>query len=148
MARLLVLGGSWFLGTRVVSDALAAGWDVTTFRRGYSGDDVPAAHNIRGDRTSADDLARLAEAGPWDAVVDTSGYVPANVGMVARALTAVAERYVFLSTVSVYQDWPVAPVSESAELRPCSPTRDSEDGRREIPARRCTERSKPDANEP
>ncbi len=128
MARLLVLGGSWFLGTRIVSDAMAAGWEVTTFRRGYSGDDVPGAHTIRGDRTSADDLARLVTAGPWDAVVDTSGYVPANVGTVARALASVAERYLFLSTVSVYQDWPVAPVAEGAELRLCSPTRNSEDG--------------------
>ncbi len=128
MARLLVLGGSWFLGTRIVSDAMSAGWEVTTFRRGHAGTDVPGAHTIRGDRTSADDLARLAAAGPWNAVVDTSGYVPANVGMVAHALTSVAERYVFLSTVSVYRDWPVAPVVEDAELRPCSPTWNSEDG--------------------
>jgi 2'-hydroxyisoflavone reductase len=128
MRRLLVLGGSWFLGKRIVSDALAAGWDVTTFRRGYSGDDVPGAQTVRGDRTSAGDLARLAAAGPWDAVVDTSGYVPANVYMVARALTSVAERYVFMSTVSVYRDWPMAPVAEGAELQSCSPVRDSEDG--------------------
>lgn len=46
--------------------------------------------------------------------MDTNGYVPANVGAVARALTSVAGRYVFLSTVSVYQGWPVAPVTESA----------------------------------
>lgn len=52
MARLLVLGGSWFLGTRIVSDALTAGWEVTTFRRGYYGNDVPGAHTIRGDRTA------------------------------------------------------------------------------------------------
>lgn len=126
--RLLVLGGSWFLGVQLVSDALAAGWEVTTFRRGRTGSDVPGTHTIRGDRTNADDLARLADAGPWDAVVDTSGYVPANVGQVARALAPAAVRYIFLSTVSVYRDWPARSVTEDSDLRECSPDRDSDDG--------------------
>lgn len=128
MPRLLVLGGSWFLGAQIVSDALAAGWEVHTFRRGQSGTTVPGATLIQGDRSNMDDLARLAAAGPWDAVADTSGYVPANVGMVARRLEPAAARFVFMSTVSVYQDWPNAPVDEQSALRECSPDRESDDG--------------------
>jgi 2'-hydroxyisoflavone reductase len=126
--RLLVLGGSWFLGAQVAHDALAAGWQVTTFRRGRTGADVPGVATIRGDRTSRTDLAELADAGPWDAIVDTSGYVPADVGRVSRALAQVAGRYVFLSTVSVYRDWPASAVAEGAELRECAPDQDSDDG--------------------
>lgn len=126
--RLLVLGGSWFLGAQIVNDALAAGSDVTTFRRGRTGADIAGAHTIRGDRTNVEDLARLADAGPWDAVIDTSGYVPANVGLVARHLAPTAHRYVFLSTVSVYRDWPARPVTETDSLRPCDPSADSDDG--------------------
>lgn len=103
MPRLLVFGGSWFLGAQIVSDALAAGWEVSCFRRGQTGSGVAGEKLIRGDRRSTSDLARLAATGPWDAVVDTSGYVPANVGMVARSLEPATGRFVFVSTVSVYQ---------------------------------------------
>jgi nucleoside-diphosphate-sugar epimerase len=126
--RLLVLGGSWFLGAQIARDALAAGWQVTTFRRGRTGVDMPGVATIRGDRTSAVDLAELAHAGPWDAVVDTSGYVPADVGRVARALAPTAARYVFLSTVSVYRDWPAGPVDEDSARRDCAADQESETG--------------------
>ncbi|WP_372448347.1 NAD-dependent epimerase/dehydratase family protein [Kibdelosporangium banguiense] len=63
MTRLLVLGGSWFLGRAIVDDALARGWHVTTFRRGQSGQDADGAETVRGDRTNSDDLARLGSRG-------------------------------------------------------------------------------------
>lgn len=119
VARLLVLGGSWFLGRAVADAALARGWEVTTFRRGRSGADAPGVTVIRGDRTSGADLARLADSGPWDAVVDTSGYVPREVLAVARALEPVVGRYVFVSTVSVYRDWPTAPLTEDSPVLDC-----------------------------
>lgn len=75
VARLLVLGGSWFLGRAVADAALARGWEVATFRRGQSGEDASGVTVVRGDRTSVSDVARLADAGRWDAVVDTSGPV-------------------------------------------------------------------------
>jgi 2'-hydroxyisoflavone reductase len=84
--RLLVLGGSWFLGAQIVTDALRAGWEVTTFRRGRTGSDVAGASTVRGDRSSVDDLAGLRDASPWDAVVDTSGYVPGLSGRGAPVL--------------------------------------------------------------
>lgn len=131
---MLVLGGTWFVGHAVVAAAIGAGWEVTTFNRGTSDPFLEAVRNIRGDRTRPADVAALAAAGPWDAVVDTSGYVPRNVLDVARALAPVADRYVFVSTLSVYRDWPVKPLSERSELLYCPPDAgpeygtDTEDG--------------------
>ncbi|MFG1901519.1 NAD-dependent epimerase/dehydratase family protein [Micromonospora carbonacea] len=132
--RLLVLGGTWFVGHAVVTAALNAGWDVTTFNRGTSGPDVDSVRAVRGDRAQPADIDALAAYGPWDAVVDTSGYVPRNTLDVARALAPVAGRYVFMSTVSVYLDWPVKPLSEESEVLYCPPDAgpdygtDTEDG--------------------
>jgi 2'-hydroxyisoflavone reductase len=119
--RLLILGGSWFLGPAVADAAVGRGWQVTTFRRRRSGTDAPGVTVVRGDRTSATDLARLADAGPWDAVVDTSGYVPRDVLAVSRALEPVVERYVFVSTVSVYHGWPTEPLTEESPILNCPP---------------------------
>ena len=74
---------------------------------------------VRGDRTNQDDLARLAKVGPWDAVVDTSGYVPREVLAVTRSLEPVADRYVFVSTVSVYEGWPLEPLTEDSAVLSC-----------------------------
>ncbi|MGQ0772870.1 MAG: NAD-dependent epimerase/dehydratase family protein [Pseudonocardiales bacterium] len=128
MARLLVLGGSWFLGRTVAEAAVARGWEVTTFRRGQSGADASGVAFVRGDRTSVADLTRLADAGPWDAAVDTSGYVPREVLTVARALEPVAGRYVFVSTVSVYQGWPTVPLTEDSPVLDCPPDAGSDFG--------------------
>jgi len=91
--RLLVLGGSRFVGHAIVCAARDVGWEVTTFNRGLSGADAADVVVLRGDRTRSDDLARLA-AGPWDAVVDTSGFVPRETLAVAKRLEQVARRYV------------------------------------------------------
>lgn len=117
----LVLGGSWFLGRTVVSEALARGWSVTTFRRGVTGTDVLGVDLVRGDRTSAADLDRLAKSGPWDLVVDTSGYVPREQGLVARALEPVTGRFAFVSSVSAYEGWPVEPLTEASAVLDCPP---------------------------
>ncbi len=132
--RLLVLGGTWFVGHAIVTAAIDAGWDVTTFNRGTSDPFLEAVRPIRGDRTRPEDVAALAAAGPWDAVLDTSGYVPRNTLGVARALAPVAGRYVFISTVGVYRDWPIKPLSEQSEVHYCPPDAgpdhgtDTEDG--------------------
>lgn len=70
--KILVLGGTWFLGRAVAQTALNRGWEVSIFNRGRSGSAPEEARTVRGDRTAAADLARLAAEGPWDAVVDTS----------------------------------------------------------------------------
>ena len=119
--RLLVLGGTQFVGYAAVSAALGLGWEVTTFNRGLSGADAADVRVHRGDRTQAADLARLSAAGPWDAIIDTSGYVPREVLASCERLEPVTARYVFMSTVSVYRGWPVEPLSEASEVLYCPP---------------------------
>jgi nucleoside-diphosphate-sugar epimerase len=116
--RILVMGGTWFLGRAVAEEALRRGWQVTTFTRGRSGDPSPGAVAVHGDRLVAQDLARLAAAGPWDAVVDTSAseLAPRDVLMGAQALKDAAGRYVYVSTVSVYRGWPDEPLTEESEV--------------------------------
>lgn len=114
-----MLGGTRFVGWAVVTGALERGWEVATFHRGLSGPDVAGVRSIRGDRTRANDVARLAADGPWDAVVDTSGYVPREVLAVCKRLEFATRRYVFMSTVSVYRGWPMEPLSEASEVLHC-----------------------------
>lgn len=118
--RLLLLGGSWFLGRTLVVDALARGWEVTAYSRGKSGEPPSGATHVVGDRRSDVDLSRLAESGPWDAVVDTSAYEPIDVTQAAEALMGQVEQYVLVSTVSAYRDWPAVAVDESSPLWPSS----------------------------
>jgi nucleoside-diphosphate-sugar epimerase len=119
--RLLVVGGGWFAGRAIVAEVLRRGWDVTVFNRGRTSALPAGVSFVRGDREDHADLARLAGHGPWDAVVDVAGSVPAVVRDIARVLAPVAGQYVLVSTVSVYRDWPHAPVDESSPLWPADP---------------------------
>ncbi|MBA8792867.1 nucleoside-diphosphate-sugar epimerase [Friedmanniella endophytica] len=114
--RLLVLGGTGFIGRAVVEAALSAGHEVTTFNRGVSDTDVMGVQVIRGDRGDAESIAALVRSGPWSVVIDCSGYVPRNVLAVTRALEPVAGHLVFMSSVSAYAGWPVAPLDEASPL--------------------------------
>ncbi|MGH8903967.1 MAG: NAD-dependent epimerase/dehydratase family protein [Egibacteraceae bacterium] len=118
--RLLVLGGTWFLGRALVEEALQLGHEVTTFNRGRTARDVPGIKAVVGDRSSQTDLEVLACLGPWDAVVDTSGMVPRDVLASARALRPRAGRYAFVSTVNAYQGWPFEPLTEASAVRECA----------------------------
>ncbi|MFJ5305410.1 NAD-dependent epimerase/dehydratase family protein [Streptomyces sp. NPDC088350] len=119
--RILVLGGTWFLGKCVVEGALRRGWDVTTFSRGRSGRDVPGVRAVRGDRTEVADLNRLAAQGTWDAVIDTSSseFPPRDVRLAAQALRDAVARWVHVSTVSVYAGWPHHRLTEESEVLEC-----------------------------
>lgn len=100
--RLLVLGGTVFLGPAVVEEALARGWEVTLFNRGRSNPGMfPDLEKRVGDR---DGQLEALEEGEWDAVIDTSGYVPRLVKLSAELLADRVGHYVFVSTVSVYKD--------------------------------------------
>lgn len=132
--KILVLGGTAFAGRAIVEDALGRGWPVTTFNRGISGSDVVGVTALRGDRCDRAALGTLSAAGPWDAVVDCSGFVPRNVLDAATALGQVAGRYIFVSTVSVYAGWPVHPLTDESAVLECPPDAgpdfgtDTEDG--------------------
>lgn len=119
--RILVIGGTWFLGKYIAEKGLARGWSVTTFNRGRSGRDVEGVKPIHGDRTTREDLRSLAQQGPWDAVIDTSSsdFPPRDVLLAAKVLRDVARRWVHISTVSVYQGWPHQPLTEDSALLDC-----------------------------
>jgi 2'-hydroxyisoflavone reductase len=114
--RLLVLGGTKFLGRHVVDAALAAGHEVSIFTRGRTNAELfPNAEHLLGDR---DGELQALENLRWDGVVDTSGYVPRVLRQSAELLHDAAARYVFVSSISVYADFsqPVAESSPVAEL--------------------------------
>lgn len=100
--KLLVLGGTRFVGRAIVETALAAGHDVTLFNRGSNRDIFPDVARIAGDRDS-DDIAKIGEQ-EWDVVVDVSAYHPRQVRSAVRALREQRPHHVFISTVSVYAD--------------------------------------------
>ncbi|QNE18711.1 NAD-dependent epimerase/dehydratase family protein [Kribbella qitaiheensis] len=75
--RLLVLGGSWFVGMAVVSQAITRGHAVTVFNRGRSTAAMPPeVQHVTGDWEHRADLRRLVTVGPWDAVIDIAGTIP------------------------------------------------------------------------
>jgi 2'-hydroxyisoflavone reductase len=101
----LVIGGTVFLGRAVVSEAQALGARVTVFNRGQAGPTPDGAEQATGDRTVAADLEQLAGR-RFDVVVDTSGYVPAEVGLSARVLAPSCGHYAFVSSINAYPGWP------------------------------------------
>ncbi|MFE6408341.1 SDR family oxidoreductase [Streptomyces sp. NPDC057837] len=114
--RLLVLGGTEFVGRAVVEAALARGWEVTVFHRGRH-EAPPGARTLHGDRTAPGGLTALAEdGGAWDAVVDTWSAAPRAVQDTARLLRGRAGRYVYVSSCSVYAWPPPAGYGEDAPL--------------------------------
>ena len=99
--RLLVLGGTKFLGRAAVEAALERGHEVTLFNRGETNPDLfPKAEKLRGDRDG--DLSAL-EGREWDAVIDPSGFVPRVVRASAELLRA-SGHYLFVSSGSVYAE--------------------------------------------
>ncbi|WP_033342558.1 NAD-dependent epimerase/dehydratase family protein [Catenuloplanes japonicus] len=113
--RLLVLGGTEFVGRAVVEAAVGRGWGVTVLNRGRNAAIPPGVVSLRGDRTVRDGLAAL-DGLSFDAVVDTWSWDPAVVAPPAVS----AGWYAYISSRSVYQ-WPVAAgASESASLVPPS----------------------------
>ncbi|MFI0715562.1 NAD-dependent epimerase/dehydratase family protein [Streptomyces inhibens] len=99
--RLLMLGGTEFVGRAVTEAALARGWQVTVFHRGNHAP-PEGATALHGDRTDAEGLAVL-EQGEWDAVVDTWTGAPSAVRDSARLLAGRAGTYAYISSRSVYE---------------------------------------------
>lgn len=112
--RLLIIGGTVFLGRHIVDAARERGHTVTLFNRGKSNPRLfPDVEQIVGDRER--ELERLSGR-VWDVVVDTCGYVPRIVGASARMLEAACELYVFVSSVSVYRDFSRYGITEGSPL--------------------------------
>jgi 2'-hydroxyisoflavone reductase len=112
--RILMVGGTRFVGRHIVAAALAAGHEVTVFHRGRTGPDLfPEVERRVGDRDG--DLAALAD-GAWDATVDTCAYVPRQVHTLADALGDRSGHYLLVSSVSAYATPPGPGYREDAPL--------------------------------
>ena len=113
--RLLVLGGTRFLGRHIAQRALDAGHRVTLLHRGRSNPGLfPQAEHLIADRDG--DLAALAH-GEWDTAIDTSAYFARQVRAVAAALASRVGQYQLVSTISVYAAFDAAGTEESAALQ-------------------------------
>ena len=112
--RLLIIGGTRFVGRHLAEIAVARGHDVTLFHRGRTGTEVvPQAHHVLGDRDR--DLGMLADQS-WDATIDTCAYVPRQVAELADALGDRGGRFAFVSSISAYAEPTVGVVTEDALL--------------------------------
>lgn len=101
--KLLILGGTKFVGRHLVQSALKQGFEVTLFNRGQTNPDLfPEVEQLKGDRDG--DMSALADR-TWDVVVDTCGYVPRIVKYGVSQLVGKTGRYIFISTIAVYDDF-------------------------------------------
>src|SRR5258708_17030589 len=105
--KLLILGGTRFVGRHLVTEALARNHEITLFNRGkhrgtHSSEALTSVETICGDRNS--DLEKL-QGRCWVAVIDTCGYLPRTVRASAQILSRSLAIYVFFSRPSAYPDF-------------------------------------------
>ena len=111
--RILILGGTGFIGPHMVREALRRGHEVSLFNRGRTNSTLfPDLELLVGDRDNQLDALKGRR---WDAVIDNSGYVPRHVADSARLLSGNADHYVYISTISVYASFE-DPLDEDAPL--------------------------------
>ena len=111
--KILILGGTGFIGPHMVKEALRRGHEFELFNRGRTDSQLfPDIKLHVGDRNN--DLGSL-EGGNWDVVVDNSGYVPRHVEDSARLLAPVVSHYLYISTISVYGDFS-RPINEDTAV--------------------------------
>jgi 2'-hydroxyisoflavone reductase len=119
--RILIIGGTLFVGRHITEAAIAAGHEVTVFHRGRSGADLfPGVTHLTGDRNA--DLSALA-GGEWDVTIDVCAYFPRQVATLAEALGGRGGHYIYISSTSAYktpvssgfdEDAPLAELADSA----------------------------------
>src|SRR5439155_15204567 len=113
--RVLIIGGTGFLGRHLTEAALRRGFALSLFNRGHTSPDLfPDVERLRGDRRTGD-LDALAGR-EFDAVIDTCGYLPDEVAAVGRLLAGSVGHYSFVSSVAVYPDPVAAGTDESAPV--------------------------------
>ncbi|WP_235003452.1 NAD-dependent epimerase/dehydratase family protein [Blastococcus haudaquaticus] len=111
--RLLVLGGTRFLGIHVAAAAQARGHEVATLTRGVSGEPPEGVRALHGDRDDPDALPRALDGWAPEIVVDTSCRTRSAAGNAAAALAGVSG-YAFVSSLNAYRAWPPGPVGPEA----------------------------------
>jgi len=112
--KILILGGTAFLGPAIVRYALSRGHEITLFNRGRTNPHLfPDLEKIQGDRREGVDALKGRR---WDVCIDTSGYVPRIVGESAGLLADNVEQYIFISTISVYADFSQRGLDENSPV--------------------------------
>ena len=111
--KILILGGTHFLGIHLTEELVSRGHDVTLFNRGTREIDFPV-HKLQGDR---DNHLEALQGHTWDAVIDTSGHLPRIVDQSAKMLASNATHYTFISTIGVYKDFKVLDMDEDHPLK-------------------------------
>ncbi|MGI8641049.1 MAG: NAD-dependent epimerase/dehydratase family protein [Pyrinomonadaceae bacterium] len=112
--KILIIGGTKFLGRHLINAALQNNHEVTLFNRGkkYSDEEIENVEQIHGDRNG--DLDKLANR-RWDACIDTCGYLPQTVKASAETLKDAVNQYVFISSISAYADFSEPNFDETKE---------------------------------
>ncbi len=117
--RVLILGGTQFIGLNIAEHLLSAGHRVSILTRGKRPDELPGEiERLRGDRDEGALGLKALQGRSWDVCVDVSGYTPRQVRPSAERLRARVGRYVFVSAVSVYGDPQDRPVRETQPRLP------------------------------
>lgn len=106
--KMLILGGTHFLGIHLTEELVNRGHEVTLFNRGNRTVDFPV-QQLHGDR---DGNLEALKGYQWDAVIDTSGHLPRIVEQSAQMLSTATNHYVFLSTIGVYRDFKASNIDE------------------------------------
>lgn len=125
--KVLILGGTKFIGRHLVQtiQSLHPSWDITLLHRGQTGNDLfPNIKRIYADRESADLIHNPSIKQDWDGIIDLSAYFPRSLNQLIESLNGRVGRYVFCSTVSVYQDLfsanPALPLNEDSPKLVCT----------------------------
>jgi nucleoside-diphosphate-sugar epimerase len=144
--RVLILGGTKYLGRHLAEHALRAGHEVTLFNRGRTGPGLfPGVPRLIGDRTADGDPAGLTAlgTGAWDRVFDFSGFHPRQVAATAALLAPRIGQYVFMSSVAVYPRSAEAGRTEDAALLPPEHGDDGEYGNLKVACEQAAEAAMP-----
>ena len=119
--KLLIIGGTGFLGRHLTSLALDWGHEVTLYNRGHrQHPDWRELTQLQGDRDQSLDPL-LGEGLHWDLTIDTCCYDPSQAASLSTALLGRCERLIFISTISVYRDFARPEMDESAPLHQVAP---------------------------
>lgn len=116
--KLLILGGTGFIGPHMVERARERGHTVTLFNRGKTNTHLfPNLEKLKGDRDPDKDQGLSAlEGRDWDAAIDTASFFPRVTGASANLLADHVDQYVFISSISVYKDGSIHNMTEDAAV--------------------------------
>ncbi|MDN4608781.1 NAD-dependent epimerase/dehydratase family protein [Sporosarcina highlanderae] len=116
--KVLILGGTRFLGRALVDEALKRGHEVTMFNRGTNTEVFPDVEQLIGDRNG--DVSQL-ENRKWDVVMDTCGMTPRQIKKIADVLGDNVEHLTYISSISVYPDWIPLNIAEDYHVHSIPP---------------------------